>query len=179
MRHSCKLISILVGLIALTCPSVVMAQPPMLVLSIDGLAFTPTESSLTYSSMFSNCLIPSAIGAFRYPINTLPNGSTVKYIELIYKDSNAAAGSSLTFNEKTLTESSISSYAKINITENVNINKYQFLKSDEYSIVLDYSQHFYYLDWHASATSGLSLCGARVYYLPPSSATYLPVLKKE
>jgi hypothetical protein len=178
MRQMVKTIFILVGLVALSCGNVAIAQPPIQVVSIDGLAFMPIESSSTYTSMFSNCLIPLSGGTFRYPISTLPNGSTVKFIELIYRDTNPNTGCSLYFSEKTIIESTNSSFVKIRVDGDVNTGKYQILKSSESSIILDYSQHFYYLDWNTSATSGVSLCGARVYYQPPNSLSYLPHVTK-
>ena len=178
MRIRSKVVCGLVVLVALIWANGAMGASTTKVMSVTGLGFKPISTSQAYAAG-GVCLYPGGGGyTFHYPVN-LPDGSTVKQIELTFIDNDDALDSSLflrktettptnTMNTTTIVEANESSSSSTLI---------QSEKSVEVSELIDNSKYFYHLSW-AGGPGYLVLCGARIYYLPPTSATYLPLINK-
>jgi hypothetical protein len=179
LRNNNKLVNGLTVLIALFWTNGAMGASTNKVMSVTGLGFKPISTSQAYAAG-GICLYPEGGGyTFHYPVN-LPDGSTIKQIELTYIDNDDTWDSSLLLRKTETTQTN-----NMNTTTIVEVNEktisstlIQSQKSIEISELIDNSKYFYHLSW-GGGPGYLVLCGARVYYSPPNSGTYLPLIKKD
>jgi hypothetical protein len=169
MKTIKRLVYGLVGLSIFIWANGVLAQPVQ-ILRIPANGFSPTSDSASY---YKNIVVLSTTetGSFYFPV-TLPNGSVIKQIELNCFDNDTPGYISLRLYETiNVTFDLIASVSSSNATT------VQSIKSSETTHPIDYSTYAYTLAaYFAPHTTTLNFFSAVIYYLPPTSLSYLPMI---
>ncbi len=155
------------------------ADPPLSWFSVQGPAFTPTNSTMAWQYDGHNCLEPASTGAFRANIN-LPDGAVIQKLKFGFYniDSNVIASNAYIYryNENGTTTNVIwtpsmgggTAPGFHSVTAGTPLGDF----------VVDNSVSTYMFVWNGSTTQ--HLCFMRVGYTPPSIfGVALPLLQKQ
>jgi hypothetical protein len=128
----------------------------------------------------NGCFKKINCGRFSFPVN-LPNGSIVKYLEMFFIRHDTSMV--LNYNYLNLMKFDpgvASSPYLIDIQDSGQVGpEVQRRKSNEQSELIDNQNFFYQFLYEAASLSDVEFCGARIYYYPPSSSSYLPLIKNQ
>lgn len=171
----------IVFLLTLLLTPVVSAQPAMQYLNIVGTAFNAQSSTQTYDNAGTCLFRTNSDNNFIYPLS-IPNGSTIKYLQQFYFDSNPATLSSLSLRK--YDPSAGGTYTVLSSVASPDDAGYGNIISSELNITVDTTctadpQCFYALYWSTLAVNNtVRICGARVHYIPPFGALALPLIQR-
>lgn len=175
-KFYCQLVCGLIGLSILLYTDGIMAQSNLQILRVPPTGFNPGHPTYTYVKypyILSQTSSSSGPDYFYFPV-TLPNGSIIKQIELTCYDDDPTGKIKLSL-------VAVDGYPPniLGSIESTDSSYEQNIKSAEFTHEIDYTKYSYTLSLEFSShTKTFNVTSAVIYYLPPSSQSYLPQITK-
>jgi len=172
-----KVVCGLVGFAILIWGNLALGQPAMHYYNVSGVDFVSNCLNGGKQRTAYGCFRKDSCVGFSSPVN-LPNGSMIKFIEMFFirhEQSMVLNYNYLGFNKIDPGVSLIPSAPEIQDSGPTS-TAVQKKKSIEMNEVIDNQNYFYQLFYLAGSVANIEFCGARVYYYPPSSMGYLPLI---
>lgn len=143
---------------------------------VTGSALRPRVSGVTYDVYWTGGCSYATSDANRVwntPLH-LPQGATVKYLRMYYRDTSA----SNSYGWFTLYDLFGDLVSEWSVGSDGNTGE-GFRDSDPIDHTIDYQSYSYLLNWRPNdASSDMQLCGFRIFYQRPPTAIALPLVQK-
>ncbi len=139
-------------------------------LRVAGATLKPRQSDVEWDCGTGGMVYASSgdyTTVFNVPLY-LPQGATVEYLRMYYYDTNSSENCIGWFTVYDLFGSVVEEFHVYSSGDSGN----NFTTTSEFSHTIDYSQYSYVLNWRPNELgSDMQLCGFRIFYEAPSTAT--------